>query len=218
MEIRIPYILLDLDGTITDPMVGITRSVEYALNHFGIQVNDIRELCPFIGPPLLDSFREFYHFTDEQAQEAILKYRERFADTGIYENVLYEGMREFLEDAVKQGHTLMLATSKPTVFAKRILKYFDITHYFSFVAGSGLDGSFYTKTDVIRHVLDSNSLTDVSSIVMVGDRKHDIIGAKATGINSIGVLYGYGNREELEQAGADSIVESIKELRSLLLD
>ena len=213
-----PYILMDLDGTITDPVVGITRSVEYALNHFGIQVNDIRELYPFIGPPLLDSFREFYHFTDEQAKEAILKYRERFADTGIYENVLYEGMREFLEEAVGKGHKLMLATSKPTVFANRILKHFDLSSYFSFVAGSGLDGSFYTKTDVIRHVLDSNNLTDLSSVVMVGDRKHDIIGAKATGIDSVGVLYGYGNQEELQQAGADYIVSSIEELRSLLLD
>lgn len=212
-----PYILLDLDGTITDPMVGITRSVEYALNHFGIQVNDIRELCAFIGPPLLDSFREFYHFTDEQAKEAILKYRERFADTGIYENVVYEGMREFLEEAVNQGKILMLATSKPTVFAKRILEHFDLAQYFTFVAGSGLDGSFYTKTDVIRHVLDSNHLTDLSTIVMVGDRKHDIIGAKATGIDSVGVLYGYGNREELSKAGADYIVNSIEELRRLLL-
>ena len=211
------YILMDLDGTITDPMVGITRSVEYALNHFGIQVKDIRELCPFIGPPLLDSFREFYHFTDEQAKEAIRKYRERFADTGIYENVVYEGMREFLEEAVSQGHTLMLATSKPTVFAKRILQHFDLAHYFTFVAGSGLDGSFYTKTDVIRHVLDSNHLTDLSSIVMVGDRKHDIIGAKATGIDSVGVLYGYGDKEELSKAGADYIVSTIEELRQLLI-
>lgn len=109
------YILLDLDGTITDPMIGITRCVEYALNHFGIQVNDLRELCPFIGPPLLDSFRDFYHFTDEQAKEATEKYRERFADTGIYENKLYDGMKDFLEEATRQGRILMLATSKPTV-------------------------------------------------------------------------------------------------------
>ena len=105
------YILLDLDGTITDPMIGITRCVEYALNHFGIQVNDLRELCPFIGPPLTDSFRDFYHFTDEQAKEATEKYRERFADTGIYENKLYDGMKDFLEEATRQGRILMLATS-----------------------------------------------------------------------------------------------------------
>ena len=194
------YILLDLDGTITDPMIGITRCVEYALNHFGIQVNDLRELCPFIGPPLLDSFRDFYHFTDEQAKEATEKY----------------GMKDFLEEATRQGRILMLATSKPTVFAKRILDYFDIARYFTFVAGSGLDGSFYTKGDVIRHVLESNNLTDHPSAVMIGDRKHDIIGAKENRLDSIGVLYGYGDREELSQAGADYIVEDIAGLRNLL--
>ena len=199
------YILLDLDGTITDPMIGITRCVEYALNHFGIQVND-----------LLDSFRDFYHFTDEQAKEATEKYRERFADTGIYENKLYDGMKDFLEEATRQGRILMLATSKPTVFAKRILDYFDIARYFTFVAGSGLDGSCYTKGDVIRHVLESNNLTDHPSVVMIGDRKHDIIGAKENRLDSIGVLYGYGDREELSQAGADYIVEDIAGLRNLL--
>lgn len=211
------YLLMDLDGTITDPMIGITRCVEYALNHFGIQVKDLRELCPFIGPPLLDSFREFYHFTDEQAKEAAAKYRERFADTGIYENKLYEGMKDFLEEATRQGHTLILATSKPTVFAKRILDYFDIDRYFTFVAGSGLDGSFYTKGDVIRHALQSNNLTDLSSVVMIGDRKHDIIGAKGNQLDSIGVLYGYGDRAELSAAGADYIVTDIAELRRQLL-
>lgn len=216
MKKEYTYILMDLDGTITDPMEGITRSVEYALNHFGIQVNDRHELCPFIGPPLMDSFREFYHFTDKQAGEAILKYRERFADTGIYENIVYEGMREFLEDSTGQGRILMLATSKPTVFAKRILKHFDLERYFTFVAGSGLDGSFYTKADVIRHVIESNQLTDKSGIVMVGDRKHDIIGAKENGIDAIGVLYGYGGREELEKAGADYIADDIRGLRHLL--
>ena len=175
------YILLDLDGTITDPMIGITRCVEYALNHFGIQVNDLRELCPFIGPPLLDSFRDFYHFTDEQAKEATEKYRERFADTGIYENKLYDGMKDFLEEATRQGRIL--------------------------------NGSFYTKGDVIRHVLESNNLTDHLSVVMIGDRKHDIIGAKENRLDSIGVLYGYGDREELSQAGADYIVEDIAGLQ-----
>lgn len=213
---RYNYILMDLDGTITDPMVGITRCVEYALNHFGIQVADLRELCPFIGPPLLDSFRDFYHFTDEQAKEATEKYRERFADTGIYENQLYDGMKEFLEAATQQGHILMLATSKPTIFAKRILDYFEISRYFTFVAGSGLDGSFHTKGDVIRHVLESNDLEDLSSVVMIGDRKHDIIGAKENKLDSIGVLYGYGDREELTHAGADYIVKDIAGLRDLL--
>lgn len=211
------YILLDLDGTITDPAEGITKSVEYALNHFGIGVEDRKALYPFIGPPLYDSFREFYNFTDGQAKEAIVKYRERFAETGIYENKLYEGINDFLEAANLQGKSLMLATSKPTIFAKRILDYFNLSKYFSFVAGSGLDGSFYTKGDVIRHVLETNKLNNPSAIVMVGDRKHDIIGAKENNIDSIGVLYGYGDRKELEKAGANYIVNDIAGLRNKLL-
>lgn len=211
------YILLDLDGTITDPAEGITKSVEYALNHFGIGVEDRKVLYPFIGPPLYDSFREFYNFTDGQAKEAIVKYRERFAETGIYENKLYEGINDFLEAANLQGKSLMLATSKPTIFAKRILDYFNLSKYFSFVAGSGLDGSFYTKGDVIRHVLETNKLNNPSAIVMVGDRKHDIIGAKENNIDSIGVLYGYGDRKELEKAGANYIVNDIAGLRNKLL-
>lgn len=210
------YILLDLDGTITDPMEGITKSVAFALNHFGIEVDDIRELCPFIGPPLIDSFKEFYQFTDEQAREAVAKYRERFATTGIFENKLYEGMTDFLERATQQGYTLMLATSKPFVFATRILKYFEIGKYFAFVGGSGLDGSLPTKTDVIRYVLEENKLDDLSKVVMIGDRKHDIFGAKEAGIDSIGVLYGYGSREELTNAGADRIVKNLGELKEVL--
>lgn len=212
------YIFLDLDGTITDPMIGITRCVEYALNHFNIHVDDLKELCPFIGPPLSDSFKEFYHFTDEQATIAIAKYRERFTDTGIFENKLYDGMKEFLELARQQGKILMLATSKPEVFAKRILEHFQLTEYFTFVGGSRFDGSLHTKADVINYVLKANSITDLSSVVMVGDRKHDIIGAKSTGIDSVGVLYGYGDREELALAGADYIVEDIAGLRRLLCD
>ena len=126
-------------------------------------------------------------------------------------------MKDFLEEATRQGRTLILATSKPTVFAKRILDYFDIDRYFTFVAGSGLDGSFYTKGDVIRHALQSNNLTDLSSVVMIGDRKHDIIGAKENQLDSIGVLYGYGDRAELSAAGADYIVTDIAELRRQLL-
>lgn len=209
-------ILLDLDGTITDPMEGITKCVEFALNHFGIKVADRRDLCPFIGPPLVDSFQEFYHFTDEQAGVAVEKYRERFSQTGIFENKLYEGMTDFLEWANGQGYILMLATSKPAVFANRILKHFEIDSYFAFVGGSGLDGSLPTKTDVIRYVLKENNLTDLSKVVMIGDRKHDIIGAKEAGIDSIGVLYGYGSRAELVTAGANRIVKNLEELKVVL--
>lgn len=211
------YLLFDLDGTITDSETGITRCVEYALNYFGIQVNDMRELSPFIGPPLLDSFKDFYHFTDEQAIIATAKYRERYTDKGIFENELYPGIKELLADAQRKDKTVILATSKPEIFAKRILAYFELNSYFSFVAGSGLDGSLHTKTDVINHILQSNNITELSTVVMIGDRKHDIIGAKNVGIDSIGVLYGFGDYKELSEAGATYIVEDITALRKLLL-
>ena len=211
------YILFDLDGTITDSETGITRCVAYALNYFGIQVNDLRELSPFIGPPLLDSFKDFYNFTDEQATVAVAKYRERYADKGILENELYPGIEELLADAQKNGKTVILATSKPEIFAKRILDHFGLSDYFSFVAGSGLDGSLHTKTDVINYILQSNQITNLESVVMIGDRKHDIIGAKNVGIDSIGVLYGFGDYKELSDAGADHIAENIPALRKLLL-
>ena len=133
------------------------------------------------------------------------------------ENELYPGIKELLADAQKNGRTVILATSKPEVFAKRILDHFGLSNYFSFVAGSGLDGSLHTKTDVINYILQSNNITDLSSVVMIGDRKHDIIGAKNTGIDSIGVLYGFGDYKELLKAGADHIVEDIPALRKLLL-
>lgn len=212
------YLLLDLDGTITDSETGITRCVEYALNHFGIQVDDLRELSPFIGPPLLDSFKDFYNFTDEQAAIAVEKYRERYEKKGILENKLYPGIGEFLAEARLKDKIVILATSKPEIFAKRILDYFELSNYFSFVAGSGLDGSLHTKTDVIDYILQSNKITDLSSVVMIGDRKHDIIGAKNVGIDSVGVLYGFGDYKELSEAGADYIVEDIPALRKLLLE
>lgn len=214
--IHYKYLLFDLDGTITDSEAGITRCVEYALNYFGIQVKDLHELSPFIGPPLLDSFKDFYNFTDEQAVIATEKYRERYTDKGIYENKLYPGIKELLAQAEQQGKTVILATSKPEIFARRILDYFELSNYFSFIAGSGLDGSLHTKTDVINYILQSNNITDLDTVVMIGDRKHDIIGAKDAGIDSIGVLYGFGNYDELAQAGATHIVKNIAELRNLL--
>lgn len=211
------YLLFDLDGTITDSATGITRCVEYALNYFGIQVSDLHDLLPFIGPPLLDSFKEFYHFTDEQAVIATEKYRERYKDKGIYENELYPGIEELLAQARQNGKTVILATSKPEIFARRILDYFKLSDYFSFIAGSGLDGSLHTKTDVINYILQSNKIADLSSVIMIGDRKHDIIGAKNAGIDSIGVLYGFGDYDELSEAGATHIIKDIAELRNLLL-
>jgi Predicted phosphatases len=216
MEKKYHYLLLDLDGTITDPMVGITRSVEYALSHFNIKVNHLEELCPFIGPPLKDSFKEFYNFTDEQADIALKKYREYFSEKGIFENVVYDGIEDFFQHQIKKGRTLMLATSKPEPFAKKILEHFKLDHYFSFVGGATLDDTRSTKTDVIKHVIESNHITELAQVIMIGDRKHDIEGAKNNDIASIGVLYGYGDKAELINAGADFIVEDITKLNLLL--
>lgn len=210
------YILFDLDGTVTEPFEGITNCVAYALKHFGIEVEDRNTLRPFIGPPLVDSFQEFYGFSKEQAEEATKKYRELYNVEGIYQNELYEGMEELLSYLKEQGKTVILATSKPDVFASRILSYFKIDNYFDFVGGSDINGGRNTKSAVIQHVLEQNKITDISQAVMVGDRKYDIEGAKNFGMDSIGVLYGHGSREELELAGATKIAETVKDLKELL--
>lgn len=211
------YILFDLDGTITNPMEGITKSARYALASFGIEVYDLRTLCPFIGPPLKQSFLEFYHLTDEQAEAAIIKYREYFSVKGIFENVMYEGVDKFLHTLTQKGKKLYLATSKPEPFARQILEHFKLSHYFSFIGGSTFDGSRSEKVDVIKYVLEETQITDLSKTVMVGDRKYDITGAKMNGIDAIGVLYGYGDRKELEEAKADFIEVNLADLSKRLL-
>jgi phosphoglycolate phosphatase len=210
------YIFFDLDGTLTDPMIGITKSVQYALKHFDIVVEDLNELCPFIGPPLKESFMVFYGLTEQEAEVAIAKYRERFSETGLFENKVYQGISEVLENLKQQGKTLMVATSKPTVFAERILAHFNLDHYFDFVGGSNLDGSRTKKSEVIEFVLRENNITDVSEVIMIGDRKHDMIGAEENGMDAIGVLYGYGNFEELSDAGAKYIVKEVEELVEII--
>ena len=210
------YILFDLDGTVTEPFEGITNCVAYALKNFGIEVEDRNTLRPFIGPPLIDSFQEFYGFSKEQAEEATKKYRELYNIEGIYQNELYEGMKELLSYLKEKGKLVFLATSKPDVFANRILSYFEIDDYFDFVGGSDINGERNTKSAVIQYVLERNGITDISQAVMVGDRKYDILGAKNFGMDSIGVLYGHGSREELEQAGATKIAETVSALKEIL--
>lgn len=212
-------IFFDLDGTLIDPVVGITTSVAYALKHYGIHVEDMRELHRFIGPPLQDGFQEYYGFTKEQADQAILYYRERFSTIGIHENDLYEGIPELLADLSKAGKKLVIATSKPEAFAETILKHHNIDSHFCCVVGSTFEGTRTKKAEVIEEAFRRLGITDnKQGIVMVGDRKHDIHGAQATGLASIGVLYGYGSREEHETAGATHIAETIDDLRKLLLD
>ena len=217
MQPEYTYILLDLDGTVTDSMEGITKSIQYALKHFGIEVKDLNDLRKFVGPPLKESLMEFCHFSTDEAEEGIRRYRERFAETGIYENAVYPGMERLLQELNEAGKQVMLATGQPAYYAEKILDHFHLSRYFKFVGGSGLDGSLSHKDEVIRHVLENNDIQDLSDVVMVGDRKHDIIGARNTGIDCIGVLYGYGDREELTQAGAKRIVASVDELKRALL-
>ena len=211
------YILFDLDGTLTDPGMGITNSVMHALAHFDITVTHRAELYSFIGPPLVDSFMDYYGFTEEQAQMAVRVYREYFADKGWAENTVYEGVETMLAELANAGKTLLVATSKPQVFAERILNHFGLAHYFTHICGVALQAPRgYSKADVIREALAKAGVTDLSAAVMVGDRHHDIDGAKAVGISSVGVLYGYGDREEHEAAGADAIVADIAELKVVL--
>lgn len=209
------YILFDLDGTLTDPMMGITKSVRYALNYYGIEVNDLNNLLPFIGPPLRDSFREFYGFDEIKANEAVIKYREYFSTKGIFDNKVYEGIVDCLHTLKENGKVLMVATSKPEKFAKQIIEHFDLAQYFDFIGGSGFNNR-EKKAEVISYVLDTNKVSTADAI-MVGDRKHDIIGAHNNRLPCIGVLYGYGSREELIEYKADYLVENIEELQKLLL-
>lgn len=214
---RYEYLLFDLDGTLTDPVLGITNSVMYALKKYGIEVNDRRELYKFIGPPLTDSFENFYGFSKAEAVNAVEYYREYYREKGIFENTVYDGIETLLKTLKDNGRTLLLATSKPKVFAEQILEYFKIAEYFTFVAGSNLDGTRVKKGEVIKYALENCMNIDLSKAVMIGDREHDIIGAKEAGMDSIGVLFGYGSRDELEKAGADKIVESVAKLRRVLL-
>ena len=201
------YILFDLDGTLTDPGLGITNSVMYALKKFGIEVEERASLYKFIGPPLLDSFQSFYGFTKEESEKAVKYYREYFKPQGLYENEVYDGIEELLKEIKDSGKKIFVATSKPEEFAVEILKYFDLYQYFNFVGGASMDEKRVKKADVIAYVLKNFGIKDLNEVIMIGDREHDIKGAKQIGIDSVGVLYGYGDYEELEQAGATYIVE-----------
>jgi phosphoglycolate phosphatase len=211
------YILFDLDGTITDSGEGITKSVQYALKSFDIDVKKLEDLNKFIGPPLKDSFKKFYNFDDEKAEIGLKKYREYYAEKGIYENSLYDGVVDLLEDLKKNNKTIILATSKPEVYAKQILEYFKVDKYFTFAAGSDFEETRVKKGEVIKYALEEAKISDLSKVVMIGDREHDIIGAKENNIKSIGVLYGYGDVVELTQARAEYIAKTPKEILNIVL-
>lgn len=210
------YILFDLDGTLTDPGIGITNSVMYALEKFGIEVKERASLYKFIGPPLLDSFQNFYGFTKEESELALKYYREYFRPKGIYENHVYDGVEDLLRELKASGKKMIVATSKPEEFAVEILKHFNLYQYFNFVGGVSMDEKRVKKSDVIAYALEKGDVTDLDAVVMIGDREHDVYGAKQIGVDSIGVLYGYGDYEELKQAGADYIVERPSEILKIV--
>lgn len=211
-------VLFDLDGTLTDSGLGITNSVKYALGKYGIEVADRSELFRFIGPPLVDSFQLFYGFSPEEALEITHVYREYYSTKGIFENEVYDGIEELLKKLNENGKRVIVATSKPEPFAKRILDHFGLSQYFEYIAGSNMDETRSTKAEVIEYALESCGITDLSKAVMVGDREHDIIGAKKIGMKSIGVLFGYGDREELRKAGADYIAATASEIFDIIIN
>lgn len=214
------YFLFDLDGTLTDPKLGITTCVQYALHSFGIEEPDPDKLEPFIGPPLKESFMEFYRMDSQQADQAVAKYRERFSEKGLFENEIYPGIARMLKTLSEKGFRLAVASSKPTVYVEKILEHFGIRQYFKVVVGSELDGRRTNKDEVVGEALRQLFLGKpilCQEVYMIGDRRFDVEGARAMKVESIGVTYGYGGMEELRSAHADYIVESVEELQELLL-
>lgn len=216
-SLRFRAVLFDLDGTLTDPKPGITRSVQYALRKRGLEPPDADQLEPFIGPPLAQSFRERLGFDAAEAKRAVDDYREYFSRQGLYENSVYEGIPALLRELRESGRCVCLATSKPTVFAERILEHFDLARHFDLVVGSHLDGTRVAKAEIVATALAGIGGVAAGRAVMVGDREHDVHGARSNGIDSIAVTYGYGTREELQASSPTSLATSVGELRRLLL-
>jgi len=213
----IKYLFFDLDGTLTDPKEGITKSVAYALESFGQHVENLDDLLVFIGPPLKWSFMEYTGLNDEQAEAAIAKYRERFKDIGIFENGVYDGIEGMLDNLKKAGFKLVLATSKPIVFADRILERYGLAKFFDATFGSEFDGTRTDKAEVIEYALIQTGAVPEET-VMIGDRSHDVIGANKNNMKTIGVLFGYGDRKELLDAGAYRLAKTVEELEDVLIN
>lgn len=210
-------LFFDLDGTLTDPGLGITNAVMYSLEKFGLPIPPRQELYKFIGPPLTWSYSTYYGFSEEKSLEAVKFYREHYAVKGLFENEVYPGIPELLKKLRERGKTLCVATSKPEKFAREILEHFGLGEYFHHICGAAFDESRGTKHEVIEYAIEICGKPERSSILMIGDREHDILGGKQSGLATLGVLYGYGDRAEHEAAGADAIAESVAELEAILL-
>lgn len=212
---RYKSILFDLDGTVTDSTEGIINSIMYALEKLEYVPEDTSVLKKFIGPPLLESFKNYFGFSDEKSELALKFYREYYVPKGLYQNRVYDGIEELLLKLNAKGYDVLLATSKPEPQAREVINHFKLTKYFSFIAGVPLNEKGYTKIDVINYALEHTATKDKSEILMVGDTHFDVEGAKACGIDSVGVLYGMGDAEELKEA--TYIVKTVKELEDFLL-
>lgn len=201
-------ILFDLDGTLTDPFEGITKAVAHALSRFGIECADRNTLKYFIGPPLRESFANYPGVPKDRVEDAVSYYREYFSEKGLFENRVYDGAEDMLRILYEKDVRIILATSKPEVYAKRITEHFGLSKYFYAECGADLEGRYDTKGKVIARALSVCGVPH-SEVLMVGDREHDIIGAKENGIDSAGVLWGYCSGDELQSAGADHIFDSM---------
>ena len=212
------HIFFDLDGTLTDPAQGITNSFIHALKYFGREIPSYEELCKLIGPPLPYSFETILGFPKEKVMEAVAKYREYFATKGLFENSVYPGIPELLQTLKEKCKHLVVATSKPEEYSIKIIEHFGLSKYFDYVCGSLMDESRSKKAEVIAYALERCGLSesDKERVLMVGDRFHDIEGAQQNGLKSCGVLFGYGSREELEEAGADYIVKDVMDLYKVI--
>jgi len=210
-------IFFDLDGTLTDPGLGITNSVMHALRHYGIPVPPREELYRFIGPPLVDSFMRWYGFSAARAREAVDVYREHFAEVGLFENEVYPGVPEMLKRLRAAGRRLVVATSKPEPFALRILEHFGLAEDFDLIAGATMDETRAHKWEVIAYALARCADPPRSRVLMVGDREHDVLGARRCGLDCLGVLYGYGSRSELAAAGAAALAETPERVADFIL-
>lgn len=219
LQARMKYstLIFDLDGTLTDSGLGIMRCARHALLHFGINVEDLDALRPFVGPPLEDSFIDFYGFTPEEAEEAVRVYRERYFTTGVYENEVYPGTREALAELKRRGYRMGIGSSKNEPMVREVLRHFGLAQYFDFVTARDEADLRHTKADVLRHALESEGIDDARHALMIGDRFYDIEGAHEVGMPAVGILWGgYATRQEMVDCQAEYIVETWDELLNLL--
>ena len=207
------YILFDLDGTLTESGEGITKSVQYALEKLGQPEPDLKKLEVFVGPPLLQQFMKYAGLDEETAVKAVEYYRERYTDIGIFENEVYPGVEDMLDKLRGKGYILAVASSKPERFVKKVLDHFDLTKYFQEIVGSEMNGGRTSKADVIEEALDRLHMADHrEQVVMVGDKEHDVFGARKAGLQCLAVSYGYGSEEELKNANPLKIADSAQEV------